>query len=314
MTEAAASALRSEPNSEPNPYIQAWVDSLAQVLGQITGSPQPWVALAEAPAELASSGVGDPGGDDVRGDDVKVDNLKIGDLWVVGACSGGLRGEMSLRLPAASVLRLARIFMSEPPAPAAEVTSEINAEHREAAVELLRQVAGLVSSALKARWGEVQLRLDPASGAPSWPASFTSWLRLAENSPAPGALIEMQLSAALAAALRAEKPETAAAVPAAPVASNPDASSANASSPAGNQGKIDLLMDVELAVTLRFGGRSMLLREVLDLHPGAVVDLDRQIKDPVDLLLDGRLVARGEVVVLDGNYGVRVTEVVSASL
>jgi flagellar motor switch protein FliN/FliY len=71
-------------------------------------------------------------------------------------------------------------------------------------------------------------------------------------------------------------------------------------------------MDVELAMTLRFGGRSLLLREILDLCPGAVVELDRQVEEPVELMLDGKLVARGEVVVVDGNYGLRVTEVVSA--
>lgn len=72
-------------------------------------------------------------------------------------------------------------------------------------------------------------------------------------------------------------------------------------------------MDVQLALTLRFGSRRLLLREVLDLNPGAVVELDRKIEDPVDLLLDGHLVARGEVVVLNGNYGVRVTAVAPAS-
>jgi flagellar motor switch protein FliN len=298
MTEASASALRPELSQ----FIQAWVESLGQVLGQIAGSPLPFMALPEAPAELAESGSGD---------------LRSNDLWIMGVCSGGLRGEMSLRLPAASGLRLAQIFTSELPAPAAEgepkLIAGITDEHREAAIELLRQVAGLVASALKARWGEVQLRLDPASGAPSWPASSTSWLRAAEDSPA-AALIEMQISAALAAVLRAEKPETPAADAAASVPSSAAALSPAALGRDENRGKLDLLMDVELAVTLRFGSRRLLLREVLDLHPGAVVDLDRQVKEPVDVLLDGRLVARGEVVVLDGNYGVRVTEVAPAGL
>jgi flagellar motor switch protein FliN/FliY len=80
---------------------------------------------------------------------------------------------------------------------------------------------------------------------------------------------------------------------------------------AEEENKLALLMDVELAMTLRFGGRRMLLREILDLCLGSVVELDRQVKDPVELLLDGRLVARGEVVVLDGNYGLRVTEVIA---
>ena len=55
----------------------------------------------------------------------------------------------------------------------------------------------------------------------------------------------------------------------------------------------------------------MLLREVLELNAGAVVELDRKLKEPVDLLVDGRLIARGEVVVVDGNYGLRVTSLVS---
>jgi flagellar motor switch protein FliN/FliY len=80
-------------------------------------------------------------------------------------------------------------------------------------------------------------------------------------------------------------------------------------SPQESKVNLDRLLEVELAVTLRFGSRRLLLRQVLDLNPGVVVDLDRQVKDPVDMLLDGRLVARGEVVVMDGNYGLRITEV-----
>ncbi|HZQ96258.1 MAG TPA: flagellar motor switch protein FliN [Candidatus Sulfotelmatobacter sp.] len=77
----------------------------------------------------------------------------------------------------------------------------------------------------------------------------------------------------------------------------------------GEPGNLDLLLDVELGVTLRFGERRMLLREVLELNAGAVIELDRLVQEPVDLLLDGRVIARGEVVVVDGNYGLRVTEI-----
>jgi flagellar motor switch protein FliN/FliY len=56
----------------------------------------------------------------------------------------------------------------------------------------------------------------------------------------------------------------------------------------------------------------MPLREILEFCPGTVIELDRQVDEPVDLLLHGKLVARGEVVVVDGNYGLRVTEVVPA--
>ncbi len=77
------------------------------------------------------------------------------------------------------------------------------------------------------------------------------------------------------------------------------------------QGNLELLMDVELGVMLRFGRRQTTLHEVLDLATGAVLELDREIQEPVDLVLNGRIIARGEVVVVDGNYGLRVTEVAS---
>jgi flagellar motor switch protein FliN len=276
MTEPAAAA----PRPETTEYVKLWADSFSQVLGQMAGAPLPCVAMTQAPPDLSAAGEAD--------------------LWAVCVSSGALRGEMSLHVSPEVALRFAQILMSEPPSPA-----EVTAEHREAAVECFRQVAGIAASAIKGRWGEVQLRLDPAPGPPSWPASATDWLRVGEEGPQALSL-ELQLSAALTAALRAEKPETP------PPAALPPLSPAQAV--AENEGKLDLLMDVELAMTMRFGGRRLLLHEILDLTPGAVIELDRQVQDPVDLLLDGRLVARGEVVVMDGNYGLRVTEVVTAAV
>jgi len=72
---------------------------------------------------------------------------------------------------------------------------------------------------------------------------------------------------------------------------------------------LKMVMDVELNVSLRFGQRQLTLREVLDLASGSVVELDRTVDEPVELFLDGRLIARGEAVVVDGNYGLRVTEI-----
>jgi flagellar motor switch protein FliN len=72
---------------------------------------------------------------------------------------------------------------------------------------------------------------------------------------------------------------------------------------------LQLVMDVELNVTLRFGQRQLALREVLELTSGSVIELDRQVEEPVELLLEGKVIARGEAVVIDGNYGLRVTEV-----
>jgi flagellar motor switch protein FliN/FliY len=74
-------------------------------------------------------------------------------------------------------------------------------------------------------------------------------------------------------------------------------------------GGIDLLLDVELEASLRFGSREMPLNEVLDLGAGDVVELDRHVSDPVDLLVGDKIVARGEVVLVNGSFGLRVLEV-----
>jgi flagellar motor switch protein FliN len=72
---------------------------------------------------------------------------------------------------------------------------------------------------------------------------------------------------------------------------------------------LELLLDVELEASLRFGSREMPLGEILDLGPGDVVELDRHVSDPVDLIVGDKIVARGEVVVINGNFSLRVTEV-----
>lgn len=79
--------------------------------------------------------------------------------------------------------------------------------------------------------------------------------------------------------------------------------------PAALSPGIELLLDVELEATLRFGCREMQLGEILDLGPGDVVQLDRHVSDPVDLIVGDKIVARGEVVLVNGNFGLRVTEV-----
>lgn len=74
-------------------------------------------------------------------------------------------------------------------------------------------------------------------------------------------------------------------------------------------GPYDLLLEVELDAQVRFGSRELELKDLLELGPGDVVELDRNVADPVDLIVGGRIVARGEVVLVNGNFGLRVTEV-----
>ena len=70
-------------------------------------------------------------------------------------------------------------------------------------------------------------------------------------------------------------------------------------------------MDVELDVTLRFGERQMALHDILDLSAGSVVELDQYVQDPVELMVGKKVIARGEVVVVDGSYALRVMHIIS---
>jgi flagellar motor switch protein FliN/FliY len=83
------------------------------------------------------------------------------------------------------------------------------------------------------------------------------------------------------------------------------------SSPAVIRGGLDMLHDVEMEVSAELGRTRMSVRELLSLNPGAIVELDRAAGSPADLLVNGRLIARGEVVVVDENFGIRITEIVS---
>ena len=73
---------------------------------------------------------------------------------------------------------------------------------------------------------------------------------------------------------------------------------------------LDLLMNVSVKVTAELGTSKMLVRDILKLGTGSVVELNRLAGGPVDLLVNDRLVARGEVVAIDENFGVRITELI----
>lgn len=80
---------------------------------------------------------------------------------------------------------------------------------------------------------------------------------------------------------------------------------------AAERSRMRLLHDVELVLTAEIGHTRLPMRHVLDLVPGTVLELDRAAGSPADVMVNGRLVARGEVVVVDEDYGIRITEIVS---
>jgi len=253
-------------------YMKVWTGTLGAVVGQIAGSTLAVELTLAAPAEVPPA----------DGQDL---------LFMVVA-GGSLQGEMKLRVPRIAVLSLGQLFLQE----AQDAAAEITPDHRDALQELFRQIAGQVATELNERWGQAQLRVEAGTVA-TWSAASQGWWVTAAGAPC-RMLVEWQLSSALVLALQ------------------PKAEQKPASEPARTMAlpvnKMDLLMDVELEVVLRFGQRTMTLREIMELDAGSIVELDRQVHDPAELLLEGKLIAQGEVVVVDGNYGLRVLEVISS--
>ncbi len=74
---------------------------------------------------------------------------------------------------------------------------------------------------------------------------------------------------------------------------------------------IDIIMDVPLQVTVEMGRTYKKIQEILEFTPGTVIELDKLAGDPIDVLVNGKFVAKGEVVVVDENYGIRITDIIS---
>ncbi len=86
--------------------------------------------------------------------------------------------------------------------------------------------------------------------------------------------------------------------------------SMNSSETNGSRG-VDLILDISLDVTVELGRVRMLIKDVLELATGSIIELDRVAGEPVDVLVNGRLIAKGEVVVIEDNFGIRLTEIIS---
>lgn len=259
--------------SELQAWLEAWKTCIQEVLSQVSSQA---ITFEAAPAPLSPA---------------------ESDLCYTVVAGGAARGEMGLRIPTSSAIRMAQKFLGET-SPAGEITPE----HKEALEELLRQIAGRTATALGGIVrGEVQLHLS-ASAAPSWSPAASVSFRTRDEAGDP-VILEIQISAALSSALQsnaqAVKTETTTGTP-------PASNSTPSSNASVHYGR---LLDVGLEVKLRFGTRRMQLRDVLALSTGIVVELDSKLQSPADLLLDGRVVARGEVVVVDGKYGLRIIEI-----
>jgi len=256
-------------------YLQAWTDSIARVLQDVAGTPH---TSDELSAEAAST---------------QREALQADGVCALFEASQHLAGEQAFVLSKGDAVRLAQLLLAEPPDPNVPMSDD----HRDALGELFRQFAGAAAAALKGlAGGEVSFKWSGLE-CPHFEPVVRAGLQWANAKSPPFSMI-VEISPALAAAL---DPATSPTAPAEPLPA----------SGLVRDPKLELLMDVELDVTLRFGERQMTLRSILDLNAGSVVELDRSVAEPVELLVGGKVVAQGEVVIVDGNYGLRVTQIVS---
>ncbi|HEY3768460.1 MAG TPA: flagellar motor switch protein FliN [Candidatus Angelobacter sp.] len=286
-------------------YYSLWSQSAAATLSQLTGK--------DLTAEIAAAV-------EETGDDR---------FWVTFTMTDALLGEQAFSVSKSDALHLGQLFIGE----TADPNVEFNADHADALAELFRQFAGTVALQLKDILGRDCIVRFKDTVKPAWESADASALmvktdplvtialgidtgllnsvnkvRIAadEPDPAPVAAAEPVRQAP------APPPRSAAPQPPGPAIAD-DGPPAQVAHLTFNDRNLDLLLDVELQVSIRFGRRQMLLRDVLDLSSGAMVELDRRVRDPIELLLGGCVIARGEAVIVDGNYGIRITEIVSPS-
>ena len=77
--------------------------------------------------------------------------------------------------------------------------------------------------------------------------------------------------------------------------------------------RLDLLLDVPLEVTVELGRNRMTIQDLLALGPGSVIELDKVAGEPLDIVVNDRLIARGEAVVVNDKFGIRITDIISRS-
>lgn len=77
--------------------------------------------------------------------------------------------------------------------------------------------------------------------------------------------------------------------------------------------KLDILLDLNLTVSVELGRTTMMIKDILELGRGSIIEFDKLVSDPVDILVNGKKMAEGEVVVVDKHFGIRVTSLIDPS-
>jgi flagellar motor switch protein FliN/FliY len=220
-----------------------------------------------------------------------------GALWWNQPLSLGPDMTILLGVPEAAWQAIGKYILSS-----AGVESTDEAEIRSTFLEIASQALSGVARAVGSRVGKTVACENGAEVARPEPGSPASEIEVALASGA--VVLRLHISPGLLHALSPPELATGTAV----VPSEPDV---RAPRPTGNGSTLDLLMEVELPVSVSFGRAELPLKDVLKLTTGSIVELNRMLTAPVEVIVNNCVVARGEVVAIDGNYGVRIQEIIS---
>lgn len=291
---------KSQTPSAWHEFANTWAECCATVLGQVSGR-----AFSVSRGEVTAS----PG--ETSGASAEPSRSFIIQL------QKSLAGETALLTDKSSAVMMAQLLMADPPNPEAEFT----ADYEDALAELIRQFCGALAVALKAIQGEEVPVLLEAMAETAWDAAAAAAFALTDTD---GVKVEIRLlgAANLLQTLKSSRLQKAAAAaptqpgdPAFPVNEpsrkehpvtfEPDEVS---DASAAELADLGLLRDIPLNAYLAFGDHNMPLADVLGCVPGSVIASDRALDMPVELWVEGLLAARGDIVIVDGSYGVRVRE------
>ncbi len=253
-------------------------------------------------------------------------------VFVKAHYTKGITGTMLFALPLQEGTMLVDLMLGGEGTP----STELAGDSRDALAETFNQILGSANQALSDMAGETLsianveiFSVETSEGAGLQEllgAGPFDDLALATTQESLSTTIHLLLPEMLAEQLKRKlgmgqpiaPPAPPAPAPTAPMATPPPASAPLAAGPAAaprqasvDTGNLDLLLDIELPVMVRMGQTEMQLGELLKLTPGSILELNRAADAPVELLVNGKQIAKGEVVVVDGNFAFRITEIES---
>jgi flagellar motor switch protein FliN/FliY len=218
----------------------------------------------------------------------------------------GLSGAHGLILPLASALVLARSAVGEAAVENGGLTSAGEDALKQTVGEMLTAAAATLGTALRRPLSFGPVTLTLAEGLDALPADLIDardpgWAVRYSISADDGyqAALVLTIASALAQEIGSTAPDG---------AGDGDAARGDA-----GPARLDLILDISLPVTVELGRARMQIQDILKLGPGSIIELEKSAGDPVELCINDRPIAKGEVVVIDENFGIRLTSIVTAS-